>query len=390
MKRLLRISLDILVTSIVPILSWFLLGILINPNLINIFTLTYPIQFIMNILKSLFGVGANIYAYKENNKDAINSGIILGIIIGLLIFSLISINIDKYILFMGMNVDEYRIFGIYSVLQIYLQLILYLIINKLYYKEENKKSNKLCAIFNIINFLFLIIPAVYIKNQLVIILASLIPSTIIVIFILFKNIEKFKFSINIFKWIKYDSIELTTSIMFLLIFLFGLSNVFKYGENYALAISFVTLITDMQWDITHSIGTVARIDIVKNQFIYIEHLKNAFKLIGLILISILILFGILYPIYKSQLDITLNYLLIEIISFVCYPLYNIKLCYMQIEYSALKTTLNKQIANTIRFMLSFIPSPYCTGIGQLFSMIYQLIYSNLIIKLQKQKNKKYI
>ena len=390
MKRLLRISLDILVTSIVPILSWFLLGILINPNLINIFTLTYPIQFIMNILKSLFGVGANIYAYKENNKDAINSGIILGIIIGLLIFSLISINIDKYILFMGMNVDEYRIFGIYSVLQIYLQLILYLIINKLYYKEENKKSNKLCAIFNIINFLFLIIPAVYIKNQLVIILASLIPSTITVIFILFKNIEKFKFSINIFKWIKYDSIELTTSIMFLLIFLFGLSNVFKYGENYALAISFVTLITDMQWDITHSIGTVARIDIVKNQFIYIEHLKNAFKLIGLILISILILFGILYPIYKSQLDITLNYLLIEIISFVCYPLYNIKLCYMQIEYSALKTTLNKQIANTIRFMLSFIPSPYCTGIGQLFSMIYQLIYSNLIIKLQKQKNKKYI
>ena len=47
---------------------------------------------------------------------------------------------------------------------------------------------------------------------------------------------------------------------------------------------------------------------------------------------------------------------------------------MQIEYSAIKTTINKQIANTIRFMFSFIPSPYCTGIGQLFSMIYQLIY----------------
>ena len=374
MKRLLRISLDLLITSTVPIASWFLLGILIEPNLINIFTLTYPIQFVMSILHSLFGVGANIYAYKENNKNAINSGIILGSIIGLLIFLLISINIDNYILFMGMNAEEYRIFGIYAIMQIYLQLILYLIINKLYYKEENKKANKLSALFNIINFLFLIIPAIFIKDQITVALIAFIPSAIIIIFILFKNMEKFKFSINIFKCIKYDSAELTTSIMFLLIFLFGLSNIFKYGENYALAVSFATLITDMQWDITQSIGTATKIDIVKNKFKYSEHLKNAFKLTGLILISILILFAILYPIYKTQLNITLIYIFIEIIGFAVYPLYTIKMCYMQIEYSALKTTINKQIASTVRFMCSFIPSPYCTGIGQLFSMFYQLIY----------------
>lgn len=220
MKRLLRVSLDILVTSIVPIASWFLLGILIEPKLINIFTLTYPMQFVMNIFKSLFGVGANIYAYKENNKNAINSGIILGTIIGFIVFLLISINIDKYILFMGMNVEEYKIFGIYAILQIYLQLVLNLIINKLYYIEENKKANKLSIIFNIINFLFLILPAIFIKKQIVVALFSLIPSVIIIIFILFKNIEKFKFSINMFKCIKYDSVESTTSIMFLLIYLF--------------------------------------------------------------------------------------------------------------------------------------------------------------------------
>lgn len=385
MKRLLRISLDILVTSIVPIASYFLLGILIEPSLINIFSLTYPMQFIMSIYKSLFGVGTNVYAYKEDNKNAINSGIVLGIIVGLFTFIAIAINIDKYILFMGMDVDKYRIFGIYSVLQIYLQLILYLVINKLHYKEENKKANKLSTIFNIVNFSFLIIPAIFIKNQIIVATIALVATAITVICILFKNIEKFKFSINIFKWIKYDSVDLITSIMFFLIYLFGLSNAFKYGENYALAMSFSTLITDMQWDITHSIGVAARIDIVKNKFKYSEHLKNAFNLIGLILISIIAMFGILYPIYKTGLDITLIYVGIEIINFIVYPLYYIKMCYIQIERSALKTTINKQIADTIRFILSFIPTPFCTVIGQLASMTYQLIYSNIMVRFKKEK-----
>ena len=37
MNRLLRISFDTLLTSLTPILGWFLLGILVDKNLINIF-----------------------------------------------------------------------------------------------------------------------------------------------------------------------------------------------------------------------------------------------------------------------------------------------------------------------------------------------------------------
>lgn len=43
MKRLLRISFDLSLLSFIPILSWFLLGIIVDKNLINIFTLTYPL-----------------------------------------------------------------------------------------------------------------------------------------------------------------------------------------------------------------------------------------------------------------------------------------------------------------------------------------------------------
>jgi len=77
MKRLLRVSLDILITSIVPIISWFLLGIILDNNLINIFSLTYPLQCIMGMTLSIFATGANISRYKDKNKNAANNGVFL-------------------------------------------------------------------------------------------------------------------------------------------------------------------------------------------------------------------------------------------------------------------------------------------------------------------------
>lgn len=54
MNRLLRIGFDTLVTSVTPILGWFLLGILVDKNLINIFSLIYPTQFIINCYTKCF------------------------------------------------------------------------------------------------------------------------------------------------------------------------------------------------------------------------------------------------------------------------------------------------------------------------------------------------
>ena len=68
MKRLLKISFDLSLLSFIPIISWLLLGIIVDKNLVNIFTLTYPIQFIYYILKSLFSTGANICKEKDKNK----------------------------------------------------------------------------------------------------------------------------------------------------------------------------------------------------------------------------------------------------------------------------------------------------------------------------------
>ena len=69
MKRLLRISFNSAIFSLIPILSWFMLGLLVDKNLVNVFTLTYPLQFIYALMKSIFATGSNISKEKDKNEN---------------------------------------------------------------------------------------------------------------------------------------------------------------------------------------------------------------------------------------------------------------------------------------------------------------------------------
>lgn len=95
-------------------------------------------QFVISSIQSIFGTGANISAIKDDNKDSAFSGFILGKILGVLILGGIVLNIDKYITFMNMAIQTYRIFAVYAVIQMFLQLLLNLSLCKLYY-EDNKR-----------------------------------------------------------------------------------------------------------------------------------------------------------------------------------------------------------------------------------------------------------
>lgn len=380
MKRLLKISFDLLLLSFIPIISWFLLGIIVDKNLINIFTLTYPLQFIYYILKSIFSTGANINKEKDNNKNAVMSGMFIGTIVAIIIFLIILINIDNYIIFMNMDVNIYKTFTIYSVLQLFVCLEFAMILNKLYYEEKNSLANKYSLIFNLLNFILLIGTSLITKNQITIITVTLIPLALFTIYIYVKNNEKFKLQLDIIKCIKYDSTELFNNIAFFLIFLFGLSNALEFGEQFSLALTFVALITDTQWDTTDAIVTAATIDISKNNFNYKEHRNNAYKLLGILFLTSLFMFVCLYGFYDLYFKITMIYFGFEIINFIMYPIYRIKTCYLQLEWSALKTTTNKIISSILRMIMSLLKTPFCTGIGQLCSSIYQFISVSIFFK----------
>lgn len=380
MKRLLRISFNSAFFSLIPVLSWFALGIIVDKNLTNVFTLTYPIQFIWAMMKSMFGTGANISKEKDKNENAVLSGMTLGIIVGFFVFGFILLNIESYIKFMNMDVNIYKEFAIYSVIQLYIQLVFAFVLEKLYFEDKNKLANKYCITLNLLNFVVLVISALLFKNKIYIVVTTLLAIFIYVMIITIKSYKKFKFKCNMLNFIKYDSVEIFNNFAFFLIFLFGLSNALEYGEKFAIALTFVALITDTQWDSFDAISTVAKIDISQQKFNYKQHKNNAYKLLIILLFTVLIMFIALYGLYELDLWITLIFLSFEISNFIIYPIYRIKTCYLQLEYSAAKTTSNKIIANILRMILSLLKTPYCTGLGQVCSSIYQFISINFIFR----------
>ena len=85
----------------------------------------------------------------------------------------------------------------------------------------------------------------------------------------------------------------------------------------------------------------------------------------------------LYRFYDLDFQITFIYLSFEIVNFLIYPIYRIKTCYLQLEWSSLKTTSNKMVSSILRMFLSLLKTPFCTGIGQVCSSIYQFVTVNI-------------
>lgn len=388
MNRLLRISFNTLLLSFIPILSWFLLGIIIDKSLINVFTLTYPLQFIYSIIKSVFSTGANITKEKDKNKNAVMTGLLIGSGVALILFLIIILNIDNYINFMNMDISIYRIFAIYSVIEIFLSLEFSMLLNKLYYEEKTKLANKYSLIFNLLKLIFLIGTSLITKNQIIIVITTLLPLFIYTLYVIIKNSDTFKFRLNIFRCIKYDSVELVNSVAFFLIFLFGLSNATEFGYEYTTALNFVALITDTQWDTAEAIATNATIDISKNGFNYKEHIKNGYKLLGGLFLSSLLMFVLLYDFYDLNFKLTMIYFSFEIVNFLIFPIYRINTCYLQLEWSSIKMSANKIVTSILRMILSLLKTPFCTGIGQVFSSTYQLITSSIYFKTSFKLDKK--
>lgn len=376
MKRLLRIAFNSAIFSFIPILSWFCLGLIVDKNLANIFTLTYPLQFIWLLLKSIFGTGANISKQIDQDENAVLSGMTSGTIIGFIVFGLFALDLKSYIKFMNLDYEIYKEFALYSVIQLYIQLLFAFVLEKLYFEGKEKKANKYCIQLNLLNFVVLILSAIFIKNKISIIIITLLSIFIYTLAILIKQYRKFKLEIHIIKYIRYESVEIANNLLFFLIYLFGLSNALEYGEKYTVALNFVALITDTQWDSFDAISTVAKIDISKNKFNYIEHRNNAYRLLGILGFTTFIMLLISYGFYELDLIITIIYLSFEMANFILYPIYTLKTCYLQLGKLAKNITTNKITAGVIRFFISLIKTPYCTGIGQITSTLYQVITVN--------------
>ena len=374
MKRLLNVAGGLFSISIFPILSWLILAILLNqPHLSNVFALTYPLQFIWIFLKSAFGTGANIKKIKEKKENAVYSSIVFCLILSFAIFGLVALFVDDYIAFMNLEVNIYRELALYAIANLFLQLMFALIMEKLYFENKEKSANLHSLLFNLLAFISLIVPALITPNLTIIISIALSVSFIYILSLYIWQFKKFKFDFNILTNFKYESATLLDALFMLIIYLFGFRNAFSYGEEYVIAINFVALITDAQYDGLSAISTVAKIEIAEDNYLYKKALARSFVL-GLIanLISIILFFS-LFNVYNVNLTIGIIYLVLQITSSFIYCLNANLSAFIQLNHSFIKNTANKLFSKFARVGLAFLPTPYCNETALVSSDIILLV-----------------
>lgn len=390
MKRLINVASGLFSLSIFPVLSWILLGITLNDtNISNVFSLTYPLQFAWNLIFIFFGTAVNIKKYKENkNDDIVFSGIVWGSIFGFMFFGIIAIFADNYITFMNMDPKIYHNFCLYSLGNLFFQLVFSLIMEKLYFENKEKLANLHSFCYNFLSFAVLIITSLITKNHIIIISLPLIAVLIYMVGLIIWQFKKFKIKFNFFTCFKYELAGLSTKIFSFLIYLFGFKNAFFFGSEYIVAINFVAMITDALWDSFGAISKCAKVDISQNNFKFKESLKNGLLLISLGTTLSIVAFFSLFNTFNVTLTIGLIVLSFQIFDYFLSLFIFTVLPFLQLEYSATKIALVDIIAQTVRIILSVIlPTAYCTQFGQITaSIILFSVYLAIIFKKYKLEN----
>ena len=381
MKQLFRIGFDLALASLSPIISWFTLSLILDSRLINVFSITYPLQFVWLMLRDIFGVGANLVSIKVRNPKIVNAGIFTGLIFSGVIFGLVALNIDKFIIFMNADPSIYRDFCLYITLQLWVQLVFCIILDKLYYQDKNKTANKYSLTFNLLNFIVFIGASFLTKNSKIIISATLLTIFVFTLVVFIREVRRVSFRFNILKSIKINSMDFAENLILFFVYLFGIGKAFSFGEEYALAITFVTLITDIQWDVATAIQTKTKIDIAKKRMNFPKSYKNSYILIFVLILSSIIAFVSMKNFYDLNLGISITFVIIEYLAFLLYPQYRLKLDFIQLKFSAKIATFIKSSAMAFRLLLVIVfgpITPLALSIAQVLAQLYQVIFVNLV------------
>ena len=386
MKRYFTIGWGYFIFSIFPILSWLAISITLGDSrLANIFSLTYPLQMIYSLLKAIFATGANIKAIKEKNNNTVFSSMFYGIVFSFLVYGLFIIFLDPYIKFMNMEVEVYRNFALYSIIQLFIQNVFSFIIEKMYFEDKEKKANFHLLVFNALNFFVLITLSLMTSNQIIIITFTLIVIALYTFALLLFELRKFKFDFNILSNFKYESMTIFSYIFMFIIYFVGFSNIFNIGIEYMVAINFVSLVTDANWDALSAIDTITKVDISKEKYNYRRNLRHSFLYTLAVSSLSVVLFFSLFKVYHVNLKIGVIYLTLQIVDMIldCY-LTQLSI-FTQLKYSAKVNTINTMITKVLRTSFSvLLPTAFCTDIGQVAGTVLGIILC-VIVRLKNFK-----
>ena len=386
MKRVLQVAFSTLLGSIIPIAVWMVLGLIVDSSISQVFTITYPLQFIFSVILTYFGTGPCIYKEKHG-IDTRFAHLIYMILLGGALHVLLAVNVDTYLSFMKCTqvTPTQRLFVQYSILQLYLTGIFYITQEIRYFNNKESAATKYSIVFNALLF----VPITLISltgNLIAAVVTSLLLLALFVLYSVFTVREATQWFISPIKVVKYICTSLSVDIMYFLIFAIGLSNMNNLNPVALVSYNFVTLITDTQWDTINALTTVTRVDISKGCFHKREGIKNGYKLLSILVCSIFVM-SCGYSIYGVELSMMLVMLGLELPGFLLSPLYKIQLVELELNHNPLISLSIRFSLCVLRVLLCLIPYTYMLSITALITTSLLTILSTVCLRFCNKKSK---
>ena len=383
MKKLFSIASTDCIQSILPILMWYVLGIAYkDTDYFNVFTLTYPFQFIMQLVLGLIIVGTIKYEKKNKaeNNDYAYSSLIISLIIFSIFVGIVTLNIDEILKYLNTAL-KYKNVYIFGLLCMMFDIFVIGVSRIEQYKEQDKSAFIISVKYYTYKILSIIIVRALVKENNLALVITLIFIAVYILILGVTKIKIHKFRLNVFKGLKYQISGSVSDIAMFIIYFVGLQKVVSGSPSFLTAYNIAAMCTDTQWDILYSaIDTNTSIEVCNNT--YDKNIKKLLKssvLYSIILfLSSLAMIVINHIINPFDVRAAINILLIECIWFPCYAMKYVFESWLKLEYNGVWLVIIPLVIYIIRTFASFvILSKYALSLGVLIAAI--LGYTSITI-----------
>lgn len=364
LKNLFKIAATDCLQSLIPILAWYLVGIIYqDSDYFNIFTLTYYFQFVYSTIYSMFINGSIKYA-KKNNKpmDLGYCAIIEGSFVMVVTIIIASCNVENLLNYFSVGL-KYKPFYIMSLVFLTLDMISCGTAKVMQYQDNDAEAFKLTIRYQIIKCISIVVARLfYFINKNVFNINVTVTITIILLttYVLIQTRKHFKIThiyINCLQGWKIEFPELVSEISMFIIYFFGIQKSVSSSAVFLAAYNMAAMCTDTQWDILSSaIDTNTTKEVCNKSYnknkksIYIASIIYANTLL---LSSILMLF-IGRTLFEFSLIDSLTIVFIECSTFIIYAIKYIETAWLKIQYAGIWMVIITAVGYVFRIILSFI------------------------------------
>jgi hypothetical protein len=392
MKQLFKVASADILQSLMPILTWYAIGIAYrDTDYFNVFTLTYYYQFIWSIIYVIIVKGTIKYTKKSMATDI--SSIYCAILLSAFIFSLVGIgiwlNLNTVMTYMNIQY-KYKYMFMLSILYLNLEIIICGICKVEQYYNREANAFKISMCYYTFKILLVSVLGIIIKDEVKAIITTAIIMIAYVTILCIKKFDIKTITFNVFKGAKYEVSSLVGEFGLLIIYFFGIQQVAGQSEIFLASYNICAMCTDTQWDILSSaIDTTTSLEICNGTYEKNKKkiAKNAIAWGIILFISSLLMILISYLFTNFSLKIAITILLLECVWF---PLYSIRYSFeswLKLEYSGIWLVVIYISAYVVRTIVTFsIKSEYNLSIGVLITAI---IASSAVCMLYAIKHKEY-